>query len=407
MTATLGRSAVQGVDYRLESVGGRVQLVAEYDAARRSREQRERVSEVAAALDTALYGSTDVREDVWLPGETDRAITGWSAKSRRNLLRSLAGRRIVGRYGLVTLTLPGDWRRYAPDPATFKAAFKALQRRWDREFGTWVGGVLVSGGFRGCAKLEFQRRGAPHLHVVCDMPAGVSAREMRAWVREAWHSLVVHQGARCDRATCSEVAHVFHGTDVNMTWADRIWSAGKSCAAYFAKHGVWSTKAHQNELPFTLGGIPEPTFDGRYYTYSFGGPADPWARPGRWWWFIRLPESEPRVDDLTPAEAECVSLVVRKVFTRRTTRYVERSGARPALVRRSLRSARSTLGWWILASTDGVSLASWLLDRARALAELPPGVLRARALVGLTEPGGLPPPWLPLGARRRVAVPLG
>ena len=103
-------------------------------------------------------------------------IKKWSAKSRARLVRRIAeldyspmfggGRRPV----MVTLTLPADFRASTPDGKAFKAQIHKLVARWERRWAESVMGVW---------KLEFQRRGAPHLHIFTVIPFGRSSRDRR------------------------------------------------------------------------------------------------------------------------------------------------------------------------------------------------------------------------------------
>lgn len=67
---------------------------------------------------------------------------------------------------LITLTYPGGtWRDYVANDQVWGAHRDRLFKRWERRWGEPVKGVWVK---------EFQRRGAPHLHVVASLPAAVS-----------------------------------------------------------------------------------------------------------------------------------------------------------------------------------------------------------------------------------------
>ena len=57
---------------------------------------------------------------------------------------------------MVTLTCPGDWESVAPDGASVKRHMVVWRKRFQREWGEPA---------RYIWKLEFQRRGAPHIHL--------------------------------------------------------------------------------------------------------------------------------------------------------------------------------------------------------------------------------------------------
>jgi hypothetical protein len=95
---------------------------------------------------------------------------------------------------MLTLTYPGDWLTVASDAATVKRHFWALCKRYER---TW-GEPLI-----GPWKLEFQRRGAPHVHISTtprmgftsfyDPDAGrLRSTDLRAWLSLTWAEIVAH-----------------------------------------------------------------------------------------------------------------------------------------------------------------------------------------------------------------------
>lgn len=94
----------------------------------------------------------------------------WSARSRRRmrfefgaLPWELLGKRPV----MVTLTYPPEWELWVPDARALHRHREALKERWRRRYGTPMG-VWVT---------EFQRRGAPHLHMYLALPDEVSDEE--------------------------------------------------------------------------------------------------------------------------------------------------------------------------------------------------------------------------------------
>lgn len=91
---------------------------------------------------------------------------------------------------MVTLTMPGEWQSVCPDGRVFKRHVLAWRRRLDR----W----LRRGGFdswSGLWFLEFQERGAPHLHVILWGPGlcDLGARAFAEWVSASWAAVVGHR----------------------------------------------------------------------------------------------------------------------------------------------------------------------------------------------------------------------
>ena len=97
-----------------------------------------------------------------MPDPPGRAITEWSRKSRAAMCRTFAELDYTplvecGRVpAMVTLTYPGDWECVAPDGASVKRHMVLWRKRFQREWGEPA---------RYIWKLEFQRRGAPHIHL--------------------------------------------------------------------------------------------------------------------------------------------------------------------------------------------------------------------------------------------------
>jgi hypothetical protein len=120
---------------------------------------------------------------------------GWNARVRERFRRAIAAIHWPAtRYLFQTLTYPGGFPR---DPELWKLQLRAYaqawRRRWGPLFAVWV--------------LEFQRRGAPHFHIVAVAPEGVADDEMRRWSAATWHRIVTgcsgdHEHARGLGAGC-------------------------------------------------------------------------------------------------------------------------------------------------------------------------------------------------------------
>lgn len=170
---------------------------------------------------------------------TKTVITSWSRKSRLNMARTLAtldwadhiGNAPAGwRPQMLTLTLPGDWLAVAPDGATFKRLFQAWLKRWKRQFGT---------AWAGAWKLEFQGRGAPHLHLYGNAPTGLAFRE---WLSQSWY----------DVCGSGDERHLRAGTGVD--WREGIRGTDpRSVALYFlgksVGHNLGLGKEYQHVVP--------------------------------------------------------------------------------------------------------------------------------------------------------------
>ena len=175
----------------------------------------------------------------WVHGPSRRGLV-LSAGSRREMRRQLSELpwHRVERLALVSLTYPGDWRRWVPDAGVFEAHRRAAAKRWERRWGEPLMGVWVK---------EFQGRGAPHLHWYVGLPGAMTGEEYRAlrvrsvaakrreaevgvyrarseqrwgrwpweyvrWLRTAWAEVVTGNTTR---------RHHGHGVDVRVSfWTD-------------------------------------------------------------------------------------------------------------------------------------------------------------------------------------------
>ena len=182
-------------------------------------------------------------------------VTKWSAKSRRNMVKVLnrvdwtqfmaAGRPPV----MVTLTYPGEWLKVAPNSAAATRHIDTLKRRYLRDVGTPVIGVW---------KREFQRRGAPHYHLLLVPPAGfVKGRPFSQWLAATWSTIVGAESCgmpaplRDNRGAvecCERHRHLVAGTGIDPVPGSHMTDP-QLVASYFLKHGAYAEKEYQNEAP--------------------------------------------------------------------------------------------------------------------------------------------------------------
>ena len=137
---------------------------------------------------------------------------------------------------MVTLTYPGDWLTVVPTGQVLKRHMKALRKRYLRAWGEdWA-----------CVwKLEFQRRGAPHVHMLCTPPHGLSkttGERFAVWLSAAWAGVVDHPDPEQRRR------HELAGTALDYAEGLRATDP-RRVAAYFTKHGLMAAKEYQHEVP--------------------------------------------------------------------------------------------------------------------------------------------------------------
>lgn len=212
-----------------------------------------------AQLQADLWPDDDDESDELLPRRG--VIREWSAASRRRMIKAIADldhdswAHPEWRLAMVTLTVPGDWQSLFPKGEDFKAAFDRFRLRWLRRFGSWQ--VVW--------KLEFQDRGAPHIHFMVRVPNGTS---IRPWLSKAWADSVGATGDEYRR-------HLGAGTNIDFGFRG---TDPQRIAVYFLKH---SSKTH----------------DGKEYQHRV--PAEWWPNghgPGRFWGICGLERLAERVE---------------------------------------------------------------------------------------------------------------
>ena len=168
-------------------------------------------------------------------------MTAFTRGSRNRLLKTLHSidwPEVAPQGGLwIGLTYPGDPRHVPGERATVQAHLRRFQGRWNRRFGP----------ARGIWKLEYQRRGAPHLHLMLVRPMTDDADDaIEEWCRRNWWEIV---GSGDDD-------HLIHGAHV------RYWVDANLLISYLTDY--CDSKRYQHEAP--------------------GGFED----TGRWWGYWRI-----------------------------------------------------------------------------------------------------------------------
>lgn len=234
-------------------------------------------------------------EGVWRTPTPRRVITGWSRKSRANMTRALSELDYAPLWAsgrtpaMLTLTYPGDWLAAAPDAATVKRHLRALARRWARTWGQAPAYLW---------KQEFQRRGAPHLHVFAVPEHGEAwcrccgrRLDFRTWLGHTWADVVAADDTNC--LSCGYACacdgppdterrrHRLAGTGVDYREGVRARDP-KRLAVYFAKHGAAAGgKEYQHDVPDAW------LLDRLGYDARLGYSA-PAAGSGRFWGYSGL-----------------------------------------------------------------------------------------------------------------------
>lgn len=174
---------------------------------------RREVAERGVQLYGRAAGGAEVRE-----------FSRASRLHMRWVLNSLPWDEVPGRLALVTLTYPRDWRRWCNDGATLKQEHVARWKsRWRRQWGRPVVGAWA---------MEFQTRGAPHVHAYVGLPP-VEVDEFRVWVRDAWWRTV----------GSNDRYHRLYGVDVRpCTYGSAEVNAARVADYFWRESGKWRQK---------------------------------------------------------------------------------------------------------------------------------------------------------------------
>lgn len=206
-----------------------------------------------------------------------RRVKRWSRRSRERM-----GERVAeldysgwmagpGMLGMLTLTLPGWWEVLAPDGRTFKRLVDVLRKRWI-EAKDEAGRQLE---WRCIWKLEFQRRGAAHLHALMKVPAMVNGVRFEEWVARTWADVCLDSLSERDALAYIDLGEYDkHFGDesghpgASISFSGVKYSDPRRTAIYFAKHASKSagSKEYQHVVP-GLWQRPDAG-PGRFWGYS-------------------------------------------------------------------------------------------------------------------------------------------
>ena len=172
---------------------------------------------------------------------------------------------------MLTLTYPRDWETYAPDPPTVQKHLTRWRYRLARSLQaaqllpyvrlfTWMAAVSAGSTRKAtlpreysapptCWKLEYQARGAPHVHLLLALPAvmpyaaktGWEWLDRQAWCGRSWAAVV----------GCDDPEFVRHGAFIDPRYAgtDRL-SDPAQVAIYLAAHSLpGERKGYQHRVP--------------------------------------------------------------------------------------------------------------------------------------------------------------
>ncbi|MDM2495047.1 Uncharacterised protein [Mycobacteroides abscessus subsp. massiliense] len=222
----------------------RAESVADWESRLEGLLRRARALDPAALAAVADADWSAIRPVQRSARRSARVITSWSRKSRSMMCRVFAeldytpliqGKRVPA---MVTLTYPGDWETVAPDGATVKRHLDSWRKRYERAWGEKATYIW---------KLEFQGRGAPHIHLWMAPPLGTdrSNRGFAEWLSWSWSMVVNHPDPAEKRR------HRGAGTRIDTLSGLRARDP-KRLAIYFTKHSSPNSegdKEYQHIVP--------------------------------------------------------------------------------------------------------------------------------------------------------------
>ncbi|WP_187402629.1 hypothetical protein [Corynebacterium sp. LK24] len=186
--------------------------------------------------------------------EEDRRITEWSQKSRTRMIATFSELdwnqflEQPGKIAMVTLTYPGDWQAVAPDAKAVYSHLNRLRLQFERDWGRALLGVW---------KREFQRRGAPHYHLLMVVPEGICTVknpvtsekvevDFTGWLAATWARIVA-----ADQGSGERARHLVAGTGVHYT--RQRFESPRHASFYFSKYAAKNAsgaeKEYQNRAP--------------------------------------------------------------------------------------------------------------------------------------------------------------
>lgn len=177
-------------------------------------------------------------------------VREWSKRSRMRMVRAVAQldysdwTASTGMLAMVTLTYPALWERVAPNGKAMKKHFERLRMRWTKAIGRW----------RVLWKLEFQHRGAPHIHFLTRVPAMVKGKRFESWLSSVWAEIVgastfIDGFDQYGRETSEYIRHHNAGTRVDFSGSK--FSDPRRIALYFLGHSIKGPdgKEYQHIVP--------------------------------------------------------------------------------------------------------------------------------------------------------------
>jgi hypothetical protein len=168
-------------------------------------------------------------------------IESWSPKSRASMARRFATLdfepwvSLIARgwiIAMITLTYPRQWSVLVPGGSVASRHLQAFEKRLSRATGNATLAIW---------KREFQKRGAPHFHLLLPVPPQIEDESIYEWVSRSWFEVVGSGDPR----------HLAAGTGIDWTRGPLVTDPAR-VTRYFTGHAApngRSAKEYQNQAP--------------------------------------------------------------------------------------------------------------------------------------------------------------
>ena len=139
-----------------------------------------KLSHYQGVMEIKLINDYDKNKDLPKKETNKRGkVNGFSRKSRRNLFKYILRLENRNGYYFVTLTYPKEYdTNYQTWKYQLRQLFSSLRYHYPKMGFLW--------------KLEFQKRGAPHFHLLMFVPSIPPKEEIGKLIKEHWYRIVGH-----------------------------------------------------------------------------------------------------------------------------------------------------------------------------------------------------------------------
>jgi hypothetical protein len=199
---------------------------------------------------------------------------------------------------MTTVTYPTWWQPFAPTRAVVGRHLEAFKEAYRRDFLTTprVPRRLAAslGPVMGAWKVEYQRRGAPHVHLLLPIPRGFTLNHYRDWVAATWTGIIWNDRGG-DLLRCLALTGMDADT-VGLVYAEHLRRSRLAATAVDLAEGLRCRDPRRIALYFLGHSLAHKADGGKEYQHRL--PASYAGKAGRWWgvWGLEDTTREVHVD---------------------------------------------------------------------------------------------------------------